>query len=328
MESNKPQMAFTVAHMAAALPFYHSRRWLNFDALLIGTMLPDLPYFLDLVFLQRLFIGSVNTVARHSHEWSGLFSYCLPWGLLVFVVWSWGLKPAAIALAQPWLGVLKKDHQSPANMPNSHISHRHYFLKERFRFALKRGIYFWSQVVVGLLLGSVTHLLWDGTTHPNGFIAEQVNLLQQIVNIYWLGEMPVARLLQYLSSLLGLLMLGRFAYLTYYLPRSDYPLENSAYSNITPQKYSSSYNVLQPLILQKSHSLVIIILILASALSFSLQAAAKWHTLLVSDNYLFLAKITVGFMQGGGLSFVVYALLYHLYLQVRDALLLPNNSNF
>jgi len=43
---------------------------------------------------------------------------------------------------------------------------------------------------------------------------------------------------------------------------------------------------------------------------------------------LFLAKITVSFMQGGGLLFVVYALLYHLYLQLRDALLLPNNSNF
>jgi hypothetical protein len=321
-------MAFTVAHMAAALPFYRSRRWLNFDALLIGTMLPDLPYFLDLSFLQRLLIGSASTVAHHSHEWSGLFSYCLPWGLLVFGVWFWGLKPAAIALAQPWLERLPRERLPPANVPNSPILHTPYLLKDRLRFALKRGGAFCSKVGVGLLLGSMTHLLWDGTTHPNGFIAEQVSMLQQTVIIYGLGQMPVARLLQYLSSLLGLLMLGRFAYLTYWLPSSSYPPQDNAYSSTTPQKYSSSYTVLQPLILQKSHSLVIISLILACALIFSLQAAAKWHTLLVSDSYLFLAKITVSFMQGGGLLFVVYALLYHLYLQLRDALLLPNNSNF
>ena len=55
-------MAFTVAHMAAALPFYRSQKWLHFEALLIGTILPDLPYFLN----------NDRAVWQLSHQWLDL----------------------------------------------------------------------------------------------------------------------------------------------------------------------------------------------------------------------------------------------------------------
>jgi hypothetical protein len=61
-------MAFTIAHMAAALPFYRSRKWLNFEALLIGTMLPDLPYFLnsDRAVWQQSHAG-INVEVNNKH---------------------------------------------------------------------------------------------------------------------------------------------------------------------------------------------------------------------------------------------------------------------
>ncbi len=92
-------MAFTLAHMAAALPFYrnnnksHSRRWLQFDALLIGTMIPDLPYY----------TGGSSAIGDLSHQWVGVLTYCLPSGILVFALWYWVLKPAVYALIQPFL---------------------------------------------------------------------------------------------------------------------------------------------------------------------------------------------------------------------------------
>lgn len=169
-------MAFTLAHMAAALPFYCWHKSISFEALLLGTMLPDFPYFLN---------GS-QAVSEESHSWSGLLSYCLPWGLGIFALWYWLLKPAAIALLQPWLDM-------NAVVPS-----------HEFQQFVKFG----AMVILGLLLGASTYLIWDGITHPDGFVARHVIWLQLPINISNFDSMPLARFLQYESSFIGLSLLG------------------------------------------------------------------------------------------------------------------------
>lgn len=270
-------MAFTLAHMAAALPFYRNQRWLCFDALLIGTMLPDLPYFL-----------STNpNVGQLSHQWQGIFSYCLPWGLLVFILWHWVLKLPAIMLIQPWRMV------THAQYTGTHQATPQHPFGAWFAAKLKQYGIFWLTVIFGLTFGTITHLLWDGITHPDGFIAKQVGWLQYLIHIPILGTMPVARFLQYASSIVGLMLLVMFSYR--YLKHQV----------VT----SNSLNNSKPLLTQ-GRSMLIGVVIIMSSISMGTYAAFKWSTILWLDHYLFLAKILVGALQGAIVAFAVYALLY------------------
>ena len=269
-------MAFTLAHMAAALPFYRCQKWLNVEALLIGTMLPDLPYFLN----------SAPIVGQHSHQWLGLLEYCLPWGLLVFVLWHWVLKSPLIALIYPWQRVQQSQFSSiQPDMPQYPFG---LWLAARMQ---KYGI-FWLKVVLGLLLGSITHLLWDGTTHPDGFIAIQLGL-QYPVTIAYLGDMPLARFLQYLTSILGLGLLIGFA-------ATRLQVKRLLNFNAKQQKIG----------LKRCESIIIIILLCLFSSFWGFHAAMKWHKLLLNDYYLFLAKILVGTLQGAGGFIFLYAVLY------------------
>ena len=271
-------MAFTIAHMAAALPFYRSRKWLNFEALLIGTMLPDLPYFLN----------NDQALWQQSHQWLGVFTYCLPWGLLVFVLWHWLFKAAAVALVQPWSTV-----QLLPSAPRGHVNQSR--TKHLFFSKFRQYGYFWLTVVFGLMLGASTHLLWDGITHPDGFIAQRIDWLQYSLEIAVLGVMPVARLLQYVSSIFGLVLLALFAW------------RRLKASICKASNHHAPHSVLT-----KWQSLLIVTLVGGCALLYGLYVAVKWQNLMLSDVYLFLAKILVGLLQGAGGVFIIYATLYCL----------------
>lgn len=264
-------MAFTLSHMAAALPFYHYRRWLNFDALLIGSMLPDLPYVLS----------SNEAISHQSHQTSGLLTYCLPMGLIVFVLWYWLLRRPALSLIHP---CYESDPVRHVMQPDS---------LSRWTVKFRQYVVFWLTVVLGLLLGATTHLLWDGITHPDGFIARQVLWLQHPINISYLGFMPIARLLQYTTSVLGLLFLMAFAWR--WLQQG-----NLSSANLKSKK----------IILKGWHRVLIVILLGISSVATGLQAGLKWQNLWFSDNYLFIAKVMVGLLQGMFSAFFVYALLY------------------
>ena len=268
-------MAFTVAHMAAALPFYRSQKRLNFEALLIGTILPDLPYLLN----------NDRAVWQLSHQWLGLLTYCLPWGLFAFVLWHWLFKAAAIALIQPWHTVQR--------VPSDYLNQGK--VNPQFYFRFRQSGYFWLTVVLGLMLGASTHLLWDGITHPDGFIAQKVNGLQYPLDIVVLGVMPVARLLQYVSSMFGLVLLALFAW-------------RRLKASIC--KASSSHA--PHAVFTKLQSLLIVTLVGGCSLLYGLYAGFKWHRLISNDDYLFLAKILVGLLQGAGGVFILYAVLYCL----------------
>lgn len=302
-------MAFTLAHMAAALPFYrsnnrnHSKRWFQFDALLIGTMMPDLHYYIH--------IG--NSYSRQSHEWAGLLTYSLPWGLAVFALWYWGLKPAAFALIRPFL---KESVVSSFSRRNIKTDEHRNKVQRRFTgyadkiwsFAnIKKRVThkvksFYFPVVLGLVVGAATHLIWDGITHADGSIARHIDLLQYPVYFYPFKGTSIARVLQYLSSIAGLVILAGFAISRLQLwKRSSHSAKQATVSDIAVRPFFN-----------KKQSLIIIGLMATLSLVWIVQTFLKWYPSLHGSPYRFAAKVSVSVLPNIAILCVVYAVLYHL----------------
>lgn len=279
-------MAFTVAHIAAVLPLKRFR-YLHFEALIIGTLLPDLPYYID---------GS-NAVRDLSHQWLGLLSYCLPWGLVVFIIWLWLFKPAIKSLINPWY--LSLNNSSVAFFNSSFYCASTADQPFKRRFWLQKKLTFWLSVIFGLILGALTHLTWDGVTHPDGFIANRTAWLQSSLYIGMLKEtITTARLLQYLSSILGLLVLLSFV---------SYRIYNynaiKAYAVIT--KSGARF--------KRWNSIFIISLIFANALYWGWHEAVESRHFIRVDNYTFLAQVSTSFIQGAFFALTIYVVIYQIY---------------
>jgi hypothetical protein len=165
-------MAFTLAHIAAILPFHKSCRKLPFDALAIGAIVPDLPYF----------INSPNYII--SHQWKGIIIYCLPYGLIILSLWRILIRDVFLKM---YIG--------------ESISTKNYNVKK-----LIVSLFYLN---LAIIIGCMTHLIWDGVTHPNGFIAVGFEFLQYQILIYNDIKISISRLLQYTSSVIGLLILYR-----------------------------------------------------------------------------------------------------------------------
>ena len=162
-------MPFTLAHPAAVLPLRHLRG-LRMAPLVIGAMVPDTPYYVPVP--HR---GVFDT-----HTLVGSFLIDLPLGLI--------LLAAALLLREPLTALLS----ARARWLCLHAL-------EPFRQRASE----WLLAPVAILLGVWTHLLWDSFTHGDGWIVHRVAVLQQIVAIGGY-EVQVCRVLQYLSSAIGL----------------------------------------------------------------------------------------------------------------------------
>src|SRR5689334_23068386 len=123
-------MPFTLAHPAAVLPLARTR--LVFSSLVIGSMAPDFPYLL-----------ARSTRAQYGHTLSGVFTFCLPAGLILFALFHRCAKALLLA-----------------HLPPSHQR----CLREA---ASARP---WSQpsvlllAAVSVVVGAFTHLAWDSCT--------------------------------------------------------------------------------------------------------------------------------------------------------------------
>ncbi|MEN2751557.1 DUF4184 family protein [Psychrobacter sp. FBL11] len=297
-------MAFTLAHMAAALPFYPDKRRLHFEALLIGTMMPDLHYYLN---IPRSF-------SRQSHEWIGIFTYNLPWGFLIFTLWYWGLKPATYALIQPFLKVSTENtlNQQGLNPGNNYYKGQKRIIGYAARYWSLRGIKkrvihkvksFYLPVVFGLILGATTHLVWDGITHADGSIARHIDWLQYPLYFYPFKGTSIARLLQYLSSMVGLAALFWFAW-----SRS----KNWQINNKDVVKERLGIDNIVRLVFSKKQSAIIIALMVTLTLIWGMQAVLSWYPSLTSSPYRFAAGVSVSLLKRVTLLCVSYAALYHL----------------
>jgi hypothetical protein len=181
---------FTFAHPAAAVPLLRPLgRFGSLSALCIGSIAPDLA-----------FIVPINLERAQTHGLAALFLFCLPAGVLVYWLFHALLKAPLIAL-----------------MPDG--------IAGRIGAA---GRETWSAVLVSLLCGAMTHLLWDAFTHPGTAFVNALPVLQtELANIG--GYRVYAfKVLQHGSSVLGLFLLGFwFANWLRRTPVRDTPRERS-----------------------------------------------------------------------------------------------------
>jgi hypothetical protein len=167
-------MPFTVSHAAAVLPLYRfSRHQLPLTALMVGSMAPDFGYFYSYEASRAL-----------THSFAGLFIFALPVGLLVWLFYVAMLEKATITLlSDRWhTRFAHTDAITPALIARASIA---------------------------ILLGAATHLLWDSFTHRGTFMTDALpGLLGPTPGFSWL---PIYHLLHALSSVVGLVILGRWA---------------------------------------------------------------------------------------------------------------------
>lgn len=162
-------MPFTVSHVAAVLPVVGRSRRLPTAALVIGSMTPDYPWFL-----------TRGRTAGLSHSLLGLVTVDLAVGLLAVVLWRRlaqapvrDLLPRAVGERLP----------QPPGLAGRDLP--------------------W--VALAVVLGALTHIVWDAFTHWGRWGFELVPWLQQrhwgVAGSVWAQDV---------SSVLGLLVVLAF----------------------------------------------------------------------------------------------------------------------
>jgi hypothetical protein len=158
-------MPYPLAHPAAVLPLLGPlRRWTVPSALVIGSIVPDLWYFVPLATRET------------SHGAAGLIVFCLPAGMLLYAVFHLVLKRPLLALLPSRLAPFAQ-----ARLPARP----------------------WHAVALGLALGAATHLAWDAFTHEEGFGVQSLPALQTLVFASGSYPLHVFQLLQHASTLAG-----------------------------------------------------------------------------------------------------------------------------
>lgn len=165
-------MPFTFSHPAIVLPLITlNRKWFSLTGLIIGSMTPDFEYFL------RMSIKSV-----YSHTVTGLFWLDLPLGIFLAFIFH---------------NIVRNNLFD--NLP--------YFLKARFSVfkSFNWNSYFkrhWWVVIISILIGAASHMLWDSFTHGDGYFVQILPALAKNLEISrW--QIPISKILQHGSTIVG-----------------------------------------------------------------------------------------------------------------------------
>ncbi|MER7741770.1 DUF4184 family protein [Streptomyces sp. NPDC096538] len=172
-------MPFTLSHPAAVLPLL--RHPFSPAALVCGSLAPDMPYFLGTagipVSAQSWYEPLLN--ATTSHQVSGIG---------VPVVFGAVLLTAYALVRRPMAALLPA-RRSPTD------GHGRVGGVRRAGWAL-----------LSLVVGIVTHLVWDSFTHADGYLVTHLGVLRSSLA----GDLTVARAVQHLSTAVGLLAVAFF----------------------------------------------------------------------------------------------------------------------
>ncbi len=162
-------MPFTLAHSAAALPFRRLR--LVPSALVIGTLAPDFEYLVKL-----------DAHGRVAHTFPGVFVLTLPLALVVLWIFHRFVK-------RPFVRLLPDGLQRRLAR---HVEEFSFLGASRFLF-----------IVLSILVGIATHILWDSFTHRGTWLYARWPLLRQTFHLPFEGAIPLYKALQHGSSVLG-----------------------------------------------------------------------------------------------------------------------------
>lgn len=170
-------MPFTISHLGAVLPFSRylkSRQMLS--AAIIGSMAPDFGIFMPW-HLQRM----------ETHGIFALVKFILPVGLVSYWMFQCIIKRALIAV----------------------LPDRAYLLARPFIAAADiRKLLAWLLATAGILLGALTHLMWDAFTHEGARGMRMMPALDELMLGVGGHHLAGQRLLQDVSSLVGFAIIG------------------------------------------------------------------------------------------------------------------------
>jgi len=185
-------MPWTVAHPAAVLPLRKlGLKHLSFRGLVVGSVSPDIGYY----------VGRFD-LAAIAHTALGLLILCLPTGLALFALVRVLHRPVANLLPEPHRSALLSVPQAP-RLTSAPIV---------------------LAVAVSIVLGAMTHNVWDSFTHSAGYMVSKLPLLR--VGVIGTGGVRAYELLQHASTLVGLIVVV-VAYVTW--------LKRVEVSRITPR---------------------------------------------------------------------------------------------
>ncbi len=163
-------MPFTLAHPASAALFRRliGRDRLPLAAFAIGAMAPDFEYLLRL-----------EPMAFWSHSPSGILVFCLPAGVVALAIWELLVRdPVRHLLGLPSDGALR-------DWWGANTSVRA------------------ARAVIALVLGSITHVVWDGFTHWDAWGVDLLPGLEAPALVVLGRAVPWYKLLQHSSSVFG-----------------------------------------------------------------------------------------------------------------------------
>ncbi|MGH1363959.1 MAG: DUF4184 family protein [Calditrichia bacterium] len=189
-------MPFTFAHPAVIFPFY--KRWRIFNslsALTIGSMAPDMSYFLPF------------HISRHAtHSPGALLWFCLPVGLAVYIVFH-------VFLKRPIWFLLPSSLRIP--LQDVALRNRTWHLKEILHIS------------IAILVGAITHIGWDLFTHRSIVTGTYLPLLNEPVFSMFGRPFRVHNILQHVSTVFGFFVIGFVAkqYLSSRISTGNEPLK-------------------------------------------------------------------------------------------------------
>jgi hypothetical protein len=153
-----------IAHPAASVPF--AKAGMVFSAMVIGSISPDFGYIIP------------TPISFFMYTAPGLFLFDLPVGLVL--LWSFHTL-----VKWPVLSVL----------PVS-LQRRLFKSAQGFSFGPPKRF---GLILLSLLVGSATHVIWDSFTHDYGWVVEHFAFLSTPVS-----GIPLYTILQNLSTILGI----------------------------------------------------------------------------------------------------------------------------
>jgi hypothetical protein len=165
-------MPFTISHTAVVLPFSRLlARWRVLSATVIGAMVPDF----------RIFFPGVPRVETHNA--TALVTFCLPVGLITYWTFERLIKTPVVQVLPEGPYARWRPYAAEADI---------------------RSLRQWLLAAIGILAGSVSHLVWDGFTHEGGRGVRLFPVLDDSIIDIGRRHVPGVYVMQDVGSLLGL----------------------------------------------------------------------------------------------------------------------------
>lgn len=170
-------MPFTFSHPAIILPLkYLPKRYFSLTGLIIGSLTPDFEYFI------RMKVQSI-----YSHTLYGIFWFDLPLAILLTFIFH---------------NIVRNDLYN--NLPLIIKSRILTFSDFNWNNHFKAN---WIVVLISIIIGIGSHLLWDSFTHDHGYFVNHITELRNSVSLFDI-KIPVLKIAQHLSSLIGAIVIA------------------------------------------------------------------------------------------------------------------------